>query len=72
MFSENGYQGWTMRHAFFLEMGGFLVRTKGASTMSFPVTADQLLFLIQSKHIRYPICDETAIEDKNKRDGLSR
>ena len=71
MFREGGYNGWTMRHAFFADMGGFLVKTTNAPT-PVPITAKQLLTLLRGKYVPYPVCDEAAIKDKNKQDGLAR
>ena len=71
MFGEQGLKGWTMRHAFFVDMGGFLVKTRDAPS-PVTITAEQLLLLIQGKYLPYPICDQAAIEDKNKHDGLAR
>ena len=62
---------WTIRHAFFADMGGFLVKTPDRKA-PFPVTAEQLLLLFQKKHLPDTICNQSMIEDKNKRDGLSR
>lgn len=70
-FRDFGLDGWTMRHAFFADMGGIRIRTFDNMTTS-PVTAEQLLHLVQQGHVEYPVCDKSFIDDKNKRDGLSR
>ena len=60
-----------MRHAFFADMGGFLVKCSDARK-PVPLNAERLLLLIKRKHIPYPICEKAFIDDKNKYDGLSR
>ena len=59
-----------MRHAFFAEMGGFLLQT--ADEPSQTLNADALFALIQTKCLSYPDCPESVINDKNKHDGLAR
>lgn len=59
-----------MRHAFFADMGGFLLRTPDGQT--YPLNADLLLLCIQKKFVQYPEYDKAAIDDKNKNDGLAR
>lgn len=60
-----------MRHAFFADMGGFLVQCSDEAQPA-ALNAEQLLLLINEGHIKYPLCDEVAVEDKNTYDGLSR
>ena len=60
-----------MRHAFFADMGGFLIKPVDSGS-SLPVNAEQLLHLIQQGHVTYPVCTKGFIDDKNKRDGLAR
>ena len=69
-FVSSGYPQWTMRHAFFADMGGFLLQTP--EFPAFPIDGQQLLYLVGRKHLRYPDIDEEAIRDKNKADGFAR
>lgn len=59
-----------MKHAFFADMGGFLLETPDGQPQ--PLNADLLLLLIQKHYIQYPNYDKAAIDDKNKNDGLAR
>ena len=59
-----------MKHAFFADMGGFLLQTTDRPPQT--INADILLLLIQKKCISFPEHKKAAIDDKNKRDGLAR
>ena len=59
-----------MRHVYFADMGGFLLKTPDGPPR--PLNADLLILLIQKGYIKYPDLDEAAIDDKNKNDGLAR
>ena len=61
---------WTMKEAFFADMGGFILHTR--DQLPFPLDAKQLQYLVFKKHIELPILDRRMIEDKNKVDGLLR
>lgn len=69
-FRAAGYKGWTMKHAFFADMGGF--RLKAPEYPAFPLDAEQLLYVIQNKYVDFPDFDTSDIDDKNKTDGLAR
>ncbi|KAH8797341.1 hypothetical protein F5884DRAFT_253990 [Xylogone sp. PMI_703] len=69
-FHDAGYEKWTMTHAFFADMGGFLLGTP--EYPDFPLDAEQLYYLVTKKYIEYPDIDKEDIEDKNKSDGLAR
>lgn len=69
-FNRIGYPQWTMRHAFFADMGGFLLQSPDAP--SFPVDSDQLAYLVDMKYLPCPAVDEMAIRDRNKADGFAR
>ena len=62
---------WTMRHAFFADMGGYLLTSEDYET-PFPINGDQLFFLVEKGYIELPDIDDAYIDDKNKRDGLAR
>ncbi|KAF2651426.1 hypothetical protein K491DRAFT_606887 [Lophiostoma macrostomum CBS 122681] len=69
-FSRSRYPGWTMKHAFFADMGA--IHLKVEEMDSFPVNAKQLHFLVINKYIPYPHIPREVIDDKNKYDGLAR
>lgn len=69
-FKKLGYPLWTVRHAFFADMGGFHLQSPDFP--AFPIDGQQLLYLVDQKHIPYPNVDQDTIRDKNKADGFAR
>lgn len=70
-FRASGFDKWTMRHAHFADMGGFILHTRDWTP--FPVDAKQLHYLITKGYVTYPdTMNERRISDKNKADGLLR
>ena len=73
----SGRQPWTMRHAFFANMGGFALQTqvadKGAFPL-FPLNAQQVLYLVENDYIAYnDVCiEKELIKDRDKVDGIVR
>ena len=63
-------EDWTMKDAFFADMGGFILHTR--DQLPFPLDAKQLHYLVSRRHIKRPTLDHRIIEDKNKVDGLLR
>ena len=61
---------WTMRHAFFADMGGLLLDCP--DFIPFPINAHQLVYLVENDFLKYPDVKEKAIWDKNKADGFAR
>jgi hypothetical protein len=61
---------WTMRHAFFADMGGLLLDCP--DFRPFPIDAQQLLYLVEHHHLEYPDVKEATVWDKNKADGFAR
>jgi len=61
---------WTMKEAFFADMGGFILHTR--DQLPFPIDAKQLHYLVSRRYLKLPILDHRVIEDKNKVDGLLR
>ena len=70
-FNEAKFTDWTLTHAFFADMGGFVLKTSDLSA-SIPLDAEQLFFLVEKKYIDYPKLKKEEIDDKNKSDGLAR
>ncbi|KAJ5150679.1 uncharacterized protein N7500_010868 [Penicillium coprophilum] len=71
-FHKAGYEDWTIQHAFFANMGGFLVEPPEIDLPSFPLDAEQLYTLVREGYVDYPILQEEEIEDKSKSGGLAR
>ena len=61
---------WTARHAFFADMGG--LRLKCPDFPEFPINSSHFFWLVENKHIEYPVLQEKTILDKNKADALTR
>ena len=61
---------WTMKHAFFADMGGFMLHTRDCTP--FPVDAKQLHYLVTEGYAAIPTLNERDIADKNKADSLLR
>jgi hypothetical protein len=59
-----------MTHAFFADMGGFLIQAPESPEL--PLDAEQLYYLVTKKFTEYPNIDKEEVEDKNKADGLAR
>lgn len=61
---------WTMKDAFFADMGGYILHTR--DQLPFPLDAKQLHYLVSKQYLPPPVLDHRVIEDKNKVDGLLR
>ena len=61
---------WTLRHAFFADMGGFLVEFPDHQTLA--VNAHQLFYLVEKGYLDYPNVTYRQIWDRNKADGFAR
>lgn len=61
-----GHEGWSMVHAFYAEMGGFVLQAR--DTPSFPVTAQQIQYLLQKGYMNVPAISDKEIWDKSKAD----
>lgn len=75
-FRSLNLEGWSLKHAFFADMGGYLIRTRDGA--QFPLTSRHLYYLIAKGHIKKTqvevdiIVDKKIIEDKNKTDAIIR
>ncbi|KAK5004486.1 hypothetical protein LTR28_008843, partial [Elasticomyces elasticus] len=69
-FASSGYSGWTMKHAFFADMGGFVLHPR--NWVPFPIDAKQLHYVVVNGYLPYPNVDKKTIEDRNKIDTLLR
>ncbi|PYI16574.1 hypothetical protein BO86DRAFT_435685 [Aspergillus japonicus CBS 114.51] len=70
-FPNSNRPSWTLAHAFYADMGGFILEEEGNATF-FPVNAEQLYFLIANNYIKHPPLTEEEINDRNKSDSFSR
>ena len=70
IFHAAGHSSWTMTHAFFADMGGFVLKTPGWKP--FPLDSEQLYYMISQGYLEYPEIDKEAIDDKDKADGVAR
>ncbi len=70
VFKKAGYAHWSMRHAFYVDMGAFLLQTPGWP--AFPVDGRQLLYLVEKGYLDCPMLARGAIENVDKADGLAR
>jgi hypothetical protein len=59
-----------MTHAFYADMGGFILHS--TDWVPFPVDAKQLLYLIREGYVKFPEIKRARISDKNKVDGILR
>ena len=69
-FHTAGYIQWTMREAFFADMGGFVLYAQGCD--SFPLNAKQLHWLVVKEHVDFPRVSDEEIWDKSKQDRLAK
>lgn len=67
-FRAAGFMNWTMRHAFFADMGGFVLQPKNGDP--FPVNGRQLLWLITNGKVEYPKHTMEELWDKSKQDRI--
>lgn len=61
---------WTITHGFYADSGGFVLDVVGSPP--FPITAKQILYLLQNKYIDIPAITELDIRDKSKADSLAK
>lgn len=61
---------WTMRHAFFLNMGGVWLQPKDSKP--FPINAAQLNYLVADGYMRLPGLSGKEIWDKSKADKFAK
>ena len=67
---DAGYTDWTIRHGFYANMGGFILKPR-ASTQ-FPINSKQLFYLVDKGYIPYPAITEKELWDKSKQDGFQK
>ncbi|KAK0508905.1 hypothetical protein JMJ35_008276 [Cladonia borealis] len=67
---RSGYTGWTMRHGFYANMGGFIVEPRDSKP--FPVNSKQLHYLVTRGYTPFPLITGKEIWDKSKQDGFQK
>jgi hypothetical protein len=69
-FKRSGYDGWTMEHGFFADMGGFVLAPH--ESQKFPVNAKQLHYLVTKGYIPMPEVTKKGIKDRTKADAFAK
>jgi hypothetical protein len=67
---KNTHPEWHMRHAFFADMGGFVLHTEDGVT--FPVNAMQLHWLVEHGYVEFPKITKRELWDKSKQDTFTK
>ena len=71
MWRNAGYQGWTMRHGFYANMGGYILQPR--NSQPFPVNAKQLKYLVCNGYItNWPFSTGKEIWDKSKQNRFQK
>ena len=70
MWKNSGYPGWTMRHGYYANMGGFVLQPRDSKP--FPINAKQLHYLVTRDYTPYPSTTAKEIWDKSKQDGFQK
>lgn len=52
-------------------MGGFVLEAEGLD-QPVPLNAEQLFYLVDKKHVKYPEITSGELRDRNKSDGFAR
>ena len=69
-FRGAGYEAWTMKHAFFADMGG--IEVNPPDFVPFRVNAKQLHYLVTKGHLPYPNILLKEVWDKSKQDTIAK
>ena len=69
-FKRLGCSTWTLRHAFFADMGGILLKPRDSTP--FLVNSRQLAYLVQQKYTECPTISAGDIWDKSKADTMTK
>ncbi|KAL2018417.1 hypothetical protein VTK56DRAFT_836 [Thermocarpiscus australiensis] len=69
-FARLGYPQWTVRHAFFADMGGIVVAPPDFPP--FPVDSQQLAYVVEHEYLELPNISTDDTRSLNKADGLAR
>ncbi|KAL9043526.1 MAG: hypothetical protein Q9214_003290 [Letrouitia sp. 1 TL-2023] len=69
-FKHSGYPQWSIRHAFYANMGGFVLQPRESAP--FPINAKQLHYLLTEGYIEFPSLSAKEVWDKSKADGFQK
>lgn len=69
-FRKLGHSSWTLRHAFFADMGGILLKPRDST--AFVVNSRQLAYLVEHKYTDGPAISEEDIWDRSKADTMTK
>lgn len=69
-FHGAGYEAWTMKHAFFADMGG--IEISPPDFVPFRINAKQLHYLVTKGYLPYPNILLKEISDKSKQDTIAK
>ncbi|KAJ4374814.1 hypothetical protein N0V83_001891 [Neocucurbitaria cava] len=67
---KDEHPDWHMRHAFFADMGGFMLHTQEGQ--SWPVNATQLRWLVRHEYVEYPKISKREVWDRSKQDTFTK
>jgi hypothetical protein len=67
---KDNHPEWHMRHAFFADMGGFVLHTEDGLT--FPLNAIQLHWLVRHKYVEFPKITRREVWDRSKQDTFTK
>lgn len=67
---QMGPDKWTLRHGFYADMGGMLLRPRDSTP--FLVNSRQLAYLVDKQYLECPHITQSEIWDKSKTDTLTR
>ncbi|KAF5496862.1 hypothetical protein CGCS363_v007932 [Colletotrichum siamense] len=62
---------WTYRYAFFVDMGGLFLKSPDFPD-GFPVTAEELHYLVKHEHVEFPNMESLKVDKTDTADTLSR
>ena len=60
---SDGFTDWTIRHGFFVNMGGLEVKPQGSP--AFPINSRQLHYMVAEGHICYPLLEIKEMIDRS-------
>ncbi len=63
---SDGFTDWTIRHGFFVNMGGLELKSQGSP--AFPINSRQLHYMVAKGHIRYPLLEIKQIINRSNSD----
>lgn len=66
----SGYQYWSPVHGFYADMGGFVLKSR--DYVEFPISGQQLHYLVSQGYMQAPTISEKEIWDKSKADRFAK